>query len=144
MIRFEPRGFENPRREENHRVDAGSLLEEVDPDGGDHDAAHGGSGAEEELFPHSFPVAVPPRDLDDVVVAVRGDPGGFFDVFEAEGSFGGGIGGFVEDAFGFAEAALHDEPPRRFGHGEDADGEYDGRYGSDAEHESPAELQREL
>ena len=82
--------------------------------------------------------------LNDVVMAIGGDSGGFFDFFEAKSGFRGRIRGFVEDAFGFAEAALHDEPPRRFGHGEDADGEYDGRYGSDAEHESPAELQREL
>jgi len=83
-------------------------------------------------------------NLNDVVVAIGGNTSGVFDVFETESCFGGGIRGFVQNALGITETALHNEPPWRFRHSENADSEYHGRYGSDSEHQSPSYLQRQV
>ena len=102
-----------------------------------------GGGVEEELSPDVFAVAAL-GDGDDIVVALRRDSGGLFDVGETEEGFFFGIGGSVEDFLGFAESTLEDEPPRRLGHRQDPHGQEDCRNCADSEHESPSEVQWKL
>ncbi|KAJ4969554.1 hypothetical protein NE237_016255 [Protea cynaroides] len=66
----------------------------------------------EELFPYTLAVA-PFRSLHDIIVALRWDPYGFFEVSESQQSFLFGIRYFVQHSFGIAKTTLHNEPTWR-------------------------------
>lgn len=78
--------------------------------------------------------------MDDVVSAVGRDSGSLFDVGEAELGFVRGVGGTAENGGGVGEAALHDEPPRGFGHDENDENEKGRGEDADSEHESPSQV----
>ena len=150
-VRREPGLLEHPRAVQHHGVDAGGLLEELEAEAGDQYAADGRRRADEEVPPHPFAMAallVPAvHDHHFVVVvavtdAVR-DADGLLDVGEPLLGLGGGIGGLGQHTTRVADAALHDEPPRRLRHGEDTQGEEERRDGADEEHDAPAEVHGE-
>jgi len=153
IVRPEPGLLEHSRAVQHHGVDAGGLLEALEAETGDQYAAHGRRRADEEVPPHPFAMAAllaPASDYHHVVVvgggivtdAVR-DADGLLDVGEPLLGLGGGVGGLGKHAARVADAALHDEPPRRLRHGEDPRGEEERRDGADEEHDAPAEVHGE-
>ena len=132
--------FEDSRTVEHYTVDAGGLLEEVDADGRDQDMADGRCWAEEEILPDVFTGTAAFGEMDDVVGAMGRDSGSLFDVSEAELGFVRGVGGTKENGRGVGEAALHDEPARRFGHEENDENEESRGEDADSEHESPSQV----
>ncbi|KAJ4968310.1 hypothetical protein NE237_015011 [Protea cynaroides] len=71
------------------------------------DMLKGWCGTNEVLFPYTLAVA-PFRSLYDIIVALRWDPCGFFEVSESQQNFLFGIRYFVQYLFGVAET-LHNE-----------------------------------
>ncbi|CAM0145397.1 unnamed protein product [Urochloa decumbens] len=144
VVGGDPRALEHARAVEHHGVDAGRLLEEVDAEAGEEDAPHGRGRRQDQLLPHPRLLAIlPPGHLDHVAVEIRGDAGGGLDVGEPLRGLLRRVGGLPQHDLGVGQAALHDEPPGRLGHAEHHEREHHGRRRSDAEHDAPAELERQ-
>ena len=138
-------GLEHARAVEHHGVDAGRLLEEVDAEAREEDAAHGRGRGQDELLPHPRLAAVLFLGHGDhVAVELLWDAGGRLDISEPLRGLLWRVGGLPQHHLGIRQAALHDEPPGRLGHAQHHEGEHDGRRRADAEHDAPAEAEREV
>ncbi|BAS82780.1 Os03g0197175, partial [Oryza sativa Japonica Group] len=134
-VGVEARVVEHPRAVQHDGVDAGGLLEELEAEAGDEYAAHGRRRAEQQVPPDTLAVGAPALVDDGYNFVLVGDPFGdadrVLDVREPLLGLGRRVGGLLEDTSRVADAPLHDEPPRRLRHGEDAHGEEGGRHGAD-------------